>query len=144
MHRRSSSGDRKRVAVTLIDDRALFGESLATAMNAQGLEFVVKHWRSADVIADVGSALQGADLVLVCIGRSNPTKGPVHHLIKALLDESNHPPVAVLADAISPAMVRVVMRMGLRGIVTSTASLNAVINAMRQIHRGATVIPNAH
>lgn len=143
-HRRGPLDDRKRITVALIDDRALFGESLAMAINAQSPDFAVKHWRSADVLVDVGSALQGIDLVLVCIGRSNPTKGSINQMIKALLDGHTHPPIALLADAVSPAMVRVVMRMGLRGIVTSAASLHAVINAMRQIHRGATVIPNVN
>ena len=142
--RQGSSDDHKRIVVVLIDDRALFGESLATAINAQSPDFAVKHWRSADVLVDVGSALRGVDLVLLCIGRSNPTKGSIHRIINALLEEHEHPPIALLADAISPAMVRVVMRMGLRGIVTSATSLQAVINAMRQIHRGATVIPNVN
>ncbi len=142
--RRDSPDEHKRITVALIDDRALFGESLATAINAQSPDFAVKHWRSADVLVDVGPALRGVDLVLVSIGRSNPTKGSTLQMIKALLERHEHPPIAILADAISPAMVRVVMRMGLRGIVTSATSLHALINAMRQIHRGATVIPTVN
>lgn len=133
-----------RVVVALIDDRALFGESLAMAMNIQDAGFRATHWTGADAMANLPSALGGADVVLVCLGRATLTRSTTNQLIKALLGVSGHPPIAVLADTISVASVKAGIAMGLRGFMTSDAPLGAVMDALRKIRQGATVIPSAH
>ncbi|WP_448206894.1 DNA-binding response regulator [Azospirillum sp. sgz302134] len=135
-------GDAGRIAVLLIDDRVLFGESLAMAMNAQASDLAVTHWRSADVLANLPLVLRGPDVVLVCIGRASLSRGSANRLIRALAAEPGHPPVAVLSDAAGRAMVRAGVRIGLRGVVSGLAPLSTVIGALRQIHQGATVIPS--
>ncbi|MBP2291449.1 response regulator transcription factor [Azospirillum rugosum] len=138
----SERGGRAAIAVAVVDDRALFGESLATAVNAQAGDVVMSHWRYAQALGDLQTILRDADVVLVCIGRANLTKGSINQLLRALLREDAHPPVAVLADTVSPSMVRSGMSMGLGGMIASTAPLKSVISALRQIHSGATVLPN--
>ncbi|MCW2238577.1 DNA-binding response regulator [Azospirillum canadense] len=126
----------------MIDDRALFGESLATAVNAQAGDVVMRHWRCAQALADLQTVQRDADIVLVCIGRASLTKGSTNQLLKALLRDDSHPPVAVLADTVNPNMVRNGMAMGLGGMIASSVPLGSVISALRQIHSGATVLPN--
>lgn len=133
-----------RIVVTLIDDRALFGESLAMAMNTLNPEFEATHWTSADAMANLPSALRGADVVLVCIGRATLSKGATSQLIKALLGTGGHPPVAVLADTINAASVRAGIGMGLQGFITSDVPLSAVMDALRKVRQGTTVIPSPH
>ncbi|MCW2243597.1 DNA-binding response regulator [Azospirillum canadense] len=143
-HRQQRPESAKRIAVALIDDRALFGESLATAMNDRATDLVVKHWKSVDALASVPSALQGVDLVLICIGRTSLFRGSMSRLIKVLLKQDRHLPIAILADTADPAMVATGRAMGLRGILSSKASLDAVATALRQIYAGGTVVPNEH
>lgn len=144
VHRGRRPEDRARIVVTVIDDRALFGESLATAVNAQAGDIVMTHWRVGQALADPAAALRDADVVLVCIGRTGLSKGATNHLLKALLGTDPHPPIAVLSDTVSPGMVRTGMGMGLDGIIASTVPLRSVIDALRRIHSGATVLPNMH
>ncbi len=141
MRRQRQSEAPKRIAVALIDDRVLFGQSLATAMNDQTTDLVAMHWKSVDALAAVPSVLQDADVVLVCIGRSSLSRGSMSRLIKALLKQDGHPPVAILADTADADIVAAGPAMGLRGVLSGKASLEVVASALRQIHAGGTIVP---
>lgn len=130
------------IAVLLIDDRSLFGESLAAAINALAPDVAVSHRRSAAALVDLSAALRCADVVLVNIGRADPAKGGISQLLSALSGGTAHPPVAVLADRPGPAVTDVAARLGLRGVLSGRMPLAEVVAALRVIHNGGTVTPD--
>lgn len=141
-HPEARAGGRAPIAVLLIDDRSLFGESLAAAINASAPEFAVSHRRGADALADLSATLRGADVVLVNIGRADPARGGIGQLLDALSGAAAHPPVAVLADRPGPAVTDAAARLGLRGVLSGRMPLAEVVAALRLIHDGGTVSPD--
>ncbi|MBB3264553.1 DNA-binding NarL/FixJ family response regulator [Azospirillum sp. OGB3] len=141
-HPDGRTGGRAPIAVLLIDDRALFGESLAAAINAFAPDVAVSHRRSAAALADLPAALRGTDVVLVSIGRADPAKGGVGQLLDALAVGGSHPPVAILADRPGAAVDAAAARLGLRGVLSGRMPLAEVIAALRLIHGGGTVSPD--
>ncbi|MBK4719500.1 response regulator transcription factor [Azospirillum sp. YIM DDC1] len=141
-HPDGGTGGRAPIAVLLIDDRSLFGESLAAAINAFAPDVAVSHRRSAAALADLPAALRGTDVVLVSIGRADPAKGGVGQLLDALAGSGPHPPVAVLADRPSAAVADAAVRLGLRGVLSGRMPLAEVIAALRLIHGGGTLSPD--
>lgn len=137
-HRRDEG---ERIAVLLIDDRALFGESLVAAINAGTPDISAVHRTSEQALADLPSSLKDADVVLVAAGKSSLTSGPVGQTLKRLLDERRHPPIAIVTDRTGSGVVDEATRLKLRGIVASTAPLSAVVGAIRHIHGGGAVMP---
>lgn len=137
------TGGRTPIAVLLIDDRSLFGESLAAAINAFAPDVAVSHRRSAVALADLPAALRGTDVVLVSIGRADPAKGGIGQLLDALSGGGSHPPVAVLADRPGVAVAAAAARLGLRGVLSGRMPLAEVIAALRLIHGGGTVSPES-
>lgn len=137
------TGGQTPIAVLLIDDRSLFGESLAAAINASAPDVAVIHRRSAEALANLSAALRGADVVLVSIGHAHPAKGGIGQLLNALPGAAAHPPVAVLADRPGPAVIEAVARLGLRGVLSGRMSLAEVAAALRLIHQGGTVTPDS-
>lgn len=136
------TGGRAPITVLLVDDRALFGESLAAAINAFAPDVAVSHQRSAVALADLPAALRGTDVVLVSIGRADPAKGGIGQLLDALSGGGSHPPVAVLADRPGAVVVAAATRLGLRGVLSGRMPLAEVIAALRLIHGGGTVTPS--
>ncbi|KAA0680061.1 DNA-binding response regulator [Roseomonas genomospecies 6] len=136
------TGGRAPIAVLLIDDRSLFGESLAAAINASAPDVAVSHRRSAAALADLPAALRGSDVVLVNIGRADPAKGDIGQLLGALTGGTTHPPVALLADRPGPTVTDAAARLGLRGVLSGRMPLAEVIAALRLIHDGGTVSPD--
>ncbi|TWA91760.1 hypothetical protein FBY14_103250 [Azospirillum brasilense] len=141
-HPDGGTGGRAPIAVLLIDDRSLFGESLAAAINAFAPDVAVSHRRSAAALADLPAALRGTDVVLVSIGRADPAKGGVGQLLDALAGSGPHPPVAVLADRPGAAVADAAVRLGLRGVLSGRMPLAEVIAALRLIHGGGTLSPD--
>lgn len=141
-HPDGRTGRRAPITVLLIDDRSLFGESLAAAINAFAPDVAVNHRRSATALADLPAALRGTDVVLVSIGRADPAKGGIGQLLDALSGGGPHPPVAVLADRPGPAVTAAAARLGLRGVLSGRMPLAEVIAALRLIHGGGTVSPD--
>ncbi|WP_188260359.1 response regulator transcription factor [Azospirillum tabaci] len=142
-HPNGRTGGRAPIAVLLIDDRSLFGESLAAAINAFAPDVAVSHRRSAAALADLPAALRGTDVVLVSIGRADPAKGSVGQLLDALSGGGPHPPIAVLADRPGAAVTAASVRLGLRGVLSGRMPLAEVIAALRLIHGGGTVSPDS-
>ncbi|MFL7903700.1 helix-turn-helix domain-containing protein [Azospirillum argentinense] len=136
------TGGRAPITVLLIDDRSLFGESLAAAINAFAPDVAVSHQRSAAALADLPAVLRGADVVLVSIGRADPAKGGIGQLLGALAGGGSHPPVAILADRPGAAVADTAARLGLRGVLSGRMPLAEVIAALRLIHSGGTVSPD--
>ncbi|MDW7556071.1 MULTISPECIES: DNA-binding response regulator [Azospirillum] len=136
------TGGRAPIAVLLIDDRSLFGESLTAAINAFAPDVAVSHQRSTAALADLPAALRGTDVVLVSIGRADPAKGGIGQLLDALAGSGPHPPIAVLADRPGAAVTAAAVRLGLRGVLSGRMPLAEVIAALRLIHGGGTVSPD--
>lgn len=131
----------ERIAVLVIDDRTMLGQSLAAAINASTSDISVTHRTTQQALADLPAAFGQADIVLVCVGRAGLVRGAMARTLKRLLAEQPHPPIAILADRTEPSAVDAAMRLNLRGILSSTAPLSTVIDSLRRIHQGATVVP---
>lgn len=119
--------------VRLLDDRALFGESLATATASVAPDIRLERMNYREALADPAAAVSGCDIVLVRIHRSGLDRGPGGRTLAAVLASHPHPPVAVLADGQGPRLRKAGVLLGLAGILSTALSLNSVIDALRRM-----------
>lgn len=127
---------RSPVLVSLIDDRALFRDSLAAALNTVA-DIKVQPASPADAGADLPATLRGMHVVLITMDRPGLTKGPCGAVLARVLALEARPAVAVIVGRISRALRREASRLGVDALLTTENGLSALAEDLRRLRAQA-------
>lgn len=129
--------------IVIVDQRILIRQCLLTAF--QAAEPTTPFVATADLapwMQERGD--HGAALVLLCLPSGLTLEGERARIAQALSDLAplaKRPPLAVLSDREVPAHIIEVIRLGARGYIPTSASVEVTLRALQLVQAGDTYVP---
>jgi DNA-binding NarL/FixJ family response regulator len=133
-------GGRGRMAVGLVDAKALRRQGLATILAGSGGEVAVREAAdAAELLADGREA--AIELVLLCIGGADIDEPWVRQQLDLLMRDAPALPVLVIADREGIADVARALLSGIRGYIPTSVDTRIALEVLRLVRAGGTFIP---
>ena len=128
----------ERVRILLVDDHASVREALASTFEGEGFEIVGQAGSLAEARTMLEEEQQEIDVAVVDLGLPD---GYGADLIKELREKNPQAQSLVLSASLDRANTAVAVQQGAAGVLNKTAHLDEVVEAVRRLRRGETLMP---
>jgi PAS domain S-box-containing protein len=125
----------EHVRVLLVEDHTAVREAIAAAFGRQAGFDVVGQAAS---VAEARELLDDVDVAVLDLGLPD---GSGADLVKGLHEVSPHAQALVLTAALDPAEIARAIERGAAGVLDKTAHLDEVVDAVRRLRAGETLLP---
>src|SRR5215211_5587660 len=128
----------EEVRILLVEDHAIFREALASNFKREEASFEVVG--QAGSLAEARRMLQEeqVDVAVIDLGLPDGYGGD---LIKDLREANPHAQALVLSATLERAQIARAVEAGAAGVINKTAHLSEVVDAVRRLRRGETLLP---
>jgi DNA-binding NarL/FixJ family response regulator len=126
------------VRILLVEDHASIREALASAFEGEGLEVVGQAGSMAETRRMLEETQQAIDVAVIDLGLPDGYGGD---LIKELSDAYPQAQALILSAALDRAQIARAVENGAAGILNKTAHLDQVVDSVRRLMRGETLLP---
>jgi DNA-binding NarL/FixJ family response regulator len=126
------------VRVLLVDDHATIREALASSFEREGFEVVGQAGSMAEARKLLEEVEQPADVALIDLGLPD---GYGADLIKELREAHPQAQALVLSASLDRANLARAVEAGAAGVLSKTAHLDEVVNGVKRLRRGETLMP---
>src|SRR5215216_5653147 len=137
---REQPEEEEKVRILLVEDHAIFREALASNLKREEASFEVVG--QAGPLAEARRILQEeqqqADVAVIDLGLPDGYGGD---LIKELREANPQAQALVLSAAMDRAKIARAVEAGAAGVLNKTAHLEEVVEALRRLRRGETLLP---
>src|SRR5215217_1834771 len=137
---REQPEEEEKVRILLVEDHAIFREALASNLKREEASFEVVG--QAGSLAEARRILQEeqqqADVAVIDLGLPDGYGGD---LIKELREANPQAQALVLSAAMDRAKIARAVEAGAAGVLNKTAHLEEVVEALRRLRRGETLLP---
>ena len=127
--------EEEKVRILLVEDHAIFREVLAPTLEQEASFEVVGQ---AGSLAEARRMLERVDVAVIDLGLPDGYGGD---LIKDLREANPHAQALVLSATLERAEIARAVEAGAAGVVHKTAHLDEVVDALRRLRRGETLLP---
>jgi PAS domain S-box-containing protein len=126
------------VRVLLVDDHATIREALASSFEREGFEVVGQAGSMAEARKLLEEVEQPADVALIDLGLPD---GYGADLIKELREAHPQAQALVLSASLDRANLARAVEAGAAGVLSKTAHLDEVVDGVKRLRRGETLMP---
>jgi DNA-binding NarL/FixJ family response regulator len=126
------------VRILLVEDHASIREALASAFEGESFEVVGQAGSMAETRRMLEETQQAIDVAVIDLGLPDGYGGD---LIKELRDAYPQAQALILSAALDRAQIARAVENGAAGILNKTAPLDQVVDSVRRLMRGETLLP---
>ena len=130
--------EEEEVRILLVDDHASIREALASTFEGEGLEVVGQAGSLAEARRTLEEAQQPIDVAVVDLGLPDGYGGD---LIEELREKNPQAQALVLSVSFDRANIAWAVERGAAGVLNKTAHLEEVVEAVRRLRAGKTLMP---
>jgi PAS domain S-box-containing protein len=138
LERELDEAEEDEVRVLLVEDHASIREALASTFEGEGFEVVGQAGSMAEAQRMLEEIEQAIDVALIDLGLPD---GYGADLIKELHEKNPQAQALVLSASLDRANIARAVELGAAGILSKTAHLDEVVQAVRRLKAGETLMP---
>jgi len=131
-------GEEEEVRIVLVDDHASIREALASTFEGEGFEVVGQAGSLAEARQMLEEAQQEIDVALLDLGLADGYGGD---LIEELREKNPQAQALVLSASLDQANTARAVEQGAARVLNKTAHLDKVVEAVRRLRAGETLMP---
>jgi PAS domain S-box-containing protein len=138
LHRESEELEEEEVRLLLVEDHASIREALASSFEGEDFEVVGQAGSMAEARRMLEEIEQPIDVALIDLGLPD---GYGAELIKEVQEKNPKAQALVLSASLERANIARAVELGAAGVLSKTAHLEEVVDAVRRLRAGETLMP---